>query len=397
MKVWRYTTAFLVGAAFAGVLAVSIVAVSGDSNQSPDTDTFAELTNPPASETPSETNDGSVLNLDGECLSAADIYQEVRPSVVEIHVAITTQTGFGTQQSTATGTGFVIDDEGHILTNNHVVADAQEISVLFDDGDVVDAVLLGTDPANDLAVIQVNTSDHEVDPVELGDSDDLRVGDPVLAIGNPFSLQGTLTQGIVSALERTYSTGVSTRPIRDMIQTDAAINPGNSGGPLINCRGEIIGVNTLLENPTGDRVNVGVGFAVSINTAISRLDDLKSGAEIDHAWLGIAGLDISPALARGLGLAVDDGVYITLVTPSSPAAAAGLVGAFSDEIDAQTAEDPPPGGDVIIAADGISVTGIDQLATYLDQEHDPGDTVELTVVRDGQEIAVRATLSDWPE
>jgi S1-C subfamily serine protease len=243
----------------------------------------------------------------------------------------------------------------------------------------------------------VDPSDHDLDPVALGDSNELRVGDPVLAIGNPFNLEGTLTQGIVSALHRTYATGSSTRPIRDMIQTDAAINPGNSGGPLINCYGEVIGVNTLLENPTGDRVNVGVGFAVSVNTVLSELDELKAGQEIGHAWLGIAGADISPALAEGLGLDVDEGVYVTLVTPGSPADNAGLIGAFANDAEAQTAEDPPPGGDVIIAADGEPVSGIDDLATFLDQEHDPGDTVDLTVVRDGREITVRATLSDWPE
>jgi S1-C subfamily serine protease len=395
MRIWRYAAAFATGAFVAIVLAVSIVAISGGSDDSPSTtDTVSEVTNRPDNTTPTTSDTGSVSVVDGECLTAADVYELVRPSVVEIDVSATAQTAFGTQESTATGTGFVVDDAGRILTNNHVVEDASSISVLFSNGDVVDAVLLGTDPANDLAVIQVDTDGHDVVPATLGNSDELRVGDPVLAIGNPFNLEGTLTQGIVSALDRTYTTG--SRPIRDMIQTDAAINPGNSGGPLINCEGEIIGINTLLENPTGDRVNVGVGFAVSVNTAVSELDDLIAGAAIDHAWLGIAGADISPALADGLNLSVDEGVYVTLVSTGSPADDAGLIGAFASDQQLANADDLVQGGDVIIAVDGNSVTTLDELATYLDQQNDPGDSVELTVVRDGDEITLDAILADWP-
>jgi S1-C subfamily serine protease len=218
----------------------------------------------------------------------------------------------------------------------------------------------------------------------------------VLAIGNPFNLEATLTQGIVSAIDRTYTPGSGTRPIREMIQTDAAVNPGNSGGPLINCRGEVVGVNSLLENPSGDSVNVGVAFAVAVNTAKRSLPDMLTGETVSHPWLGIAGMDVTPALAEELGLDTDAGVYITLVSQGSPADELGLQGAFSSQDQAASSADVVPGGDVIKEVDGQPVSSLEELASYLDREKRPGDSVGLSILRDGESLALTATLADWP-
>jgi S1-C subfamily serine protease len=350
----------------------------------------ATTTAAPADE---ESSQGASLT-DG-CLTAADVYEQVRPAVVEITSTIGSGAPFS-PRSEGTGTGIVIDAEGHILTNNHVVDGAQAIEVQFDDGSTASAELTGSDPANDLAVIQADVSGRDLAVAQLGDSDALRVGDPVLALGNPFNLEATLTQGIVSAIDRTYATGASTRPIREMIQTDAAVNPGNSGGPLLNCRGEVIGINTLLENPTGENVNVGVAFAVAVNTAKQSLSQMLAGETVSHAWLGIAGVDVTPALSEELSLDTDTGVYVTLVSADSPADDAGLEAAFASQNQAASSATVPAGGDVILAVDGVDVTGIDELAGYLDANKQPGDSVELTVIRDGSETSVQAELAEWP-
>lgn len=347
-------------------------------------------TAPPASTSaaPSNAELSQSTSLGADCLAAADIYQQVRPSVVRVTSAAA--------RSEGTGTGVVIDTEGRILTNNHVIDGAQTIEVQFDDGSTLSAEIVGTDPANDLAVIQADPAGHNLVAAALGDSDALRVGDPVLAIGNPFNLEGTLTQGIVSAINRTYSTGANTRPIRDMIQTDAAVNPGNSGGPLLNCQGEVVGINSLLENPTGQSVNVGVAFAVAINTAKNSMPELVAGQTVDHPWLGIAGVDVTPALAEQLHLTVDKGVYVTLVSPGAPADDAGLQAAFRSESAATGSSTIPSGGDVILKAGGNEMTSIDELAAYLDKEKKPGDPVELLLLRDGKELTVTAQLAQWP-
>ena len=334
------------------------------------------------------SSSGRTVALSDECLTATEIYQQVRPAVVQV----TMRAG----QSEGTGTGVVIDEEGQILTNNHVVSGARTLEVRFADGSTSEATVVGTDAANDLAVIRVDNPAAAPAPAVTGDSDLLRPGDSVLAIGNPFNLEGTLTQGIVSALDRTYASGGGTRPIRGMIQTDAAVNPGNSGGPLLNCQGEVIGINTLLENPTGQNVNVGVAFAVAINTAKRSLPDMAAGKTLSHPWLGIAGMDVTPALADRVGLSTDTGVYVTLVSAGSPAAAAGLEGAFASENEAARSEAVPAGGDVITAVDGTPVTSIDDLAGYLDQKKQPGESVELSIMRNGKELSVTAQLEEWP-
>jgi len=386
----RIAAVFLSGVLIAAA-AFGAYAVFDDSGSSTDT-----AQNVAANSPTSSSNSSNAALVSGDCMTAADIYEQVRPSVVEIDVSGSQSGPFGAQPFSGTGTGIVLDEEGHILTNNHVVGSADQIAVKFDDGSTIEATLAGADAANDLAVIKVDPALHDLTPATLGDSSELRVGDPVLAIGNPFSLEGTLTNGIVSALDRAFAEGNGTRPIRGMIQTDAAINPGNSGGPLINCQGEVIGVNTLLDNPTGDSVNVGVAFAVAINTAKAELDQLKASQTVQHSYLGVSGEAVNPTLANDLGLTVDKGVYILFVAAGGPADNAGLRGAFATQQQIDAAQDPAPGGDVIVSVDGQDVSTIEELATYLDQNHKPGDQVELGVVRDGQSLTLTATLGNWP-
>jgi S1-C subfamily serine protease len=335
-------------------------------------------------------------SLSSACLPAAEVYEQVRPAVVEITSTVSARSPFG-PSAEGMGSGIVIDEQGLILTNYHVIAGADNLEVTFADGTAVPAQVVGRDPGNDLAVIRADVTDEELTPAPLGDSDAVQVGDAVLAIGNPFNLEGTLTQGIISALDRTYASEGGTRPLRNMIQTDAAVNPGNSGGPLLDCQGEVIGVNTLLENPTGDRVNVGVAFAVPINTAKQFLPDMLAGETVSHPWLGIAGQEVTPALARDLDLLADAGVYVTLAAVGSPAERAGLRGAFSSEAQAARSSSLPSGGDIIVAVDGQTVASVEDLAGYLDTQKRPGDTVKLQVLRDGQELSLEATLAQWPD
>ena len=380
-------TAAVIGSA-AGVAGTKLL----DSGSSGGTTTSATTTTANSS---SDSTQSQQAALSSECLSAADVYQNVSPSVVEITSTLQSGGPFG-QQAQGTGSGIVIDTDGRILTNNHVIEGAQSIQVRFADGSTSSAKVLGTDPANDLAVIQATDSGLQLHSAQLGDSEALRVGDAVLAIGNPFNLESTLTQGIVSATGRTYSTGANTRPIRNMIQTDAAVNPGNSGGPLLNCHGEVIGINTLLENPTGDNVNVGVAFAVAINTAKQSISQMESGQTVSHPWLGIAGVDITPAVAKEASIDAQKGVYVTLVSAGGPASKAGLKGAFTSQNQATSSSTVRSGGDVISAVDGKEVSTLEQLAGYLDENKKPGDSVELTVVRSGKEMSVQVQLAEWP-
>jgi S1-C subfamily serine protease len=367
-----------------------------DSGEAQGAATVSASATPTATSAPDGDSSGQASFSSSSCLSATEIYEQVRPAVVEITSTVSARSPFG-QPSEGEGSGIIIDEQGLILTNYHVVADADYLEVRFADGTTVSAQVVGRDPGNDLAVIQADVTDEELTAAPLGDSDAVQVGDAVLAIGNPFNLEGTLTQGIVSALGRTYASEDGTRPIRNLIQTDAAVNPGNSGGPLLNCQGEVIGINTLLENPTGDTVNVGVAFAVSINTAKQFLPDMLAGETVSHPWLGIAGQEITPAVAQDIDLAVDTGVYVTLVAEDSPAERAGLQGAFRSEGEASRSSSLRSGGDVIVAADGQTVASVEELAAYLDTQKRPGDTVELQVLRDRQELSLEATLAEWPE
>ncbi|MBX6377749.1 MAG: trypsin-like peptidase domain-containing protein [Clostridia bacterium] len=323
-----------------------------------------------------------------ESASIPQVYERTAPSVVQIASVSAAVGPFGlvTPQQ-GLGSGVVIDDKGHILTNYHVVEGANVLEVRFGEGQRYQARLVGSDPGDDLAVVAVDAPEEVLVPAPLGDSDRVRVGDAVVAIGNPFGLERTITAGIISGRGRVLPTE-SGRPIRNLLQTDAAINPGNSGGPLLSLDGVVIGINTAIESPV--RGSVGIGFAVPINVAKAVLPDMLAGRRVQHPWLGIAGLEVTPELAREYGLGVERGVLVVEVVPGSPAAQAGLRPAqgrqFSD----------PRRADVIQAVDGQPVRRVEDLQAYLDGRA-VGDGIRLTVWREGRTVEVTAVLAAWPE
>ena len=318
------------------------------------------------------------------------LYQKVRPSVVRIESVTTTRTAFGTTPSEGLGSGIILDTNGNILTNYHVVTGAKQLQVTLFDETSATATVVGTDPAADLAVIKADFSGVTLSPASLGDSDQIQIGESVIAIGNPFGLEGTVTEGIVSGLDRTLSEQQS-RPLRELVQTDAAINPGNSGGPLVNMSGEVIGINTALENPTGSDVFVGIGYAIPINAAKSSLPKMLDGQTVVHARLGVSGQTLTASLAKELSLSVNQGVYVVQVDASGPAGAAGLKGA---EQSGSTPLAVPPGGDVITGIDNETISTFDELANYVDTKQS-GDSITLHVLRDGNKTDVSVTLTSW--
>jgi S1-C subfamily serine protease len=298
------------------------------------------------------------------------------------------------ESGTATGSGFVIDGEGHMLTNNHVVEGAQRIQVKLGDSETTyDAELVGADPSMDLALLDVQAPQDQLHPLPLGRSGEIEVGDPVVAIGNPFGLDRTVTSGIVSALQRQIEApdGFS---ITDVIQTDAAINPGNSGGPLINAAGEVIGINSQIATGGGGGGNVGIGFAIPIDTVRAELEQLKNEGEVDHAYLGISGATITEDLAKAVNLPIDEGVLIQEVADGSPADKAGVEGGrTSATIDGAQIR---LGGDILTEVNGEPVTSMDAIVEVINRA-DPGDDLELTLRRGDATKTVTATLGDRPD
>jgi S1-C subfamily serine protease len=294
---------------------------------------------------------------------------------------------------TATGSGFVIDGDGHILTNNHVVEGADKIEVKLGASDTeYSAEVVGADPASDLALLKVDAPAKELHPLTLGDSSKVEVGDPVVAIGNPFGLDRTVTSGIVSALQRQIQApnGFS---IDNVIQTDAAINPGNSGGPLINAAGEVIGINSQIETGGSSEGNVGIGFSIPIDTAKAEIQQLETKGEVEHAYLGIEGGSITPELAKALNLPVKEGVIVQSVEKGGPAEDAGVEGGnTSATIDGA---EVTLGGDIITAIDGKEIDGMEELIETVN-DHQPGDSLELTILRDGQHKTADVTLGKRP-
>jgi S1-C subfamily serine protease len=326
------------------------------------------------------------------------IYERVSPSVVNITTNIRIGAGTLPNQDVpyGTGSGFIIDEKGHIITNNHVVAEAQSLNVTLADGTTVSGTVLGRDPGSDLAVVKIDLpleklQNGKVAIARLGDSDALRVGQTAIAIGNPFGLERTITVGVVSGLGRVIPSDLQ-RPIRGGIQTDAAINPGNSGGPLLNSAGEVIGINTAIESPV--RGSVGVGFAVPSNTAKRHLNTLIAGQKVQHPWLGISGESVTQRMAEELGLAVARGVYVAQVTAGSPAANAGLRGAGATVAGQQ---DLPRGGDVILSVDNREVNKVTEIAEYLSLRKSVGDEVTLVVQRGNEILTLTARLAAWAD
>jgi S1-C subfamily serine protease len=329
--------------------------------------------------------------------SINEIYREDSPGVVLVESTRASQTSpldpFGQPGGgTATGSGFVIDEDGHIVTNAHVVEGAESVQVsLGEGGETFDADVVGADDSTDIAVLQVDAPADQLHPLTLGESESVKVGDPVVAIGNPFGLDRTVTAGIVSALQREIS-APNGFTIRDVIQTDAPINPGNSGGPLLDSAGRVIGVNSQIE-ASGGNGNVGIGFAVPIDTVREVAQQLIDDGEVQHAFLGVSGTDITPEIADVLNLDTEQGALVQSVVPDSPADKAGIQ---AGDADATIGGQPVrAGGDVIVAVDGDAVADMSDVIAAVDSKQ-PGDELELTLIRGGDERAVTVTLGDRP-
>jgi len=312
------------------------------------------------------------------------VYAQASPGVV----CITAPDQFGE----CIGSGFILDLEGHVVTNNHVAVADPELLVTLADEHTVPAQVVGADPGSDLAVLQIDVPAEALTVLPLGESSSLRVGQRAIAIGNPFGLERTVTTGVISSLGRTLRRDDSDFQIAELIQTDAAINPGNSGGPLLNSQGQVIGVNTAIRSLTG--VNSGVGFAIPVDIVKRVVEELVSLGRYRHPWLGVTGTSISPEMVDIMQLPVDTGVLIFFVEPDSPASQAGLMGGDTEVI--ISGRPMREGGDVLVAIDGSPVRDFDDLVNYLASYTSVGDMVTLTVLRDGVELEIDLTLEERP-
>jgi S1-C subfamily serine protease len=364
------------------VLVIGAVLIATDVIDTGDTKTVVRE---PAITQPTATSTGS------EGRSVREIYKDEGRGVAFISAEGVSSSGdspFGVpQEGTATGSGFVVDKDGNIVTNAHVVDGADKVTVSFsEEGKQIDAEVKGVDTSSDIAVLKVDPGDVEggVTPLPLGDSSKAQVGDPVIAIGNPFGYSRTVTTGIVSGLQRKII-APNGFTIPDVIQTDASINPGNSGGPLLDANGRVIGINSQIATG-GGQGSVGIGFAVPVNTAKQLIPDLKAGETIERAYLGVQMNDVTPQLADQLDLAVDYGALVVEATDGGPAEKAGLRGG-----------DPGTGrgGDVIVGIDGKRTDDSDAVASAISQ-HRPGDEVEIAYYRGDERKTVKVELAERP-
>lgn len=358
---------------------------------------FAFVMIPPPSNSPPEiiVSNGHEPNAVGEetplsigkDLSLVQIFERAETGVVQVN----TQRA-DIASANGIGSGFVFDKNGHVITNAHVIENSNKVVVAFLDGRSYNAEVVGTDPSTDISVIKVDADPSLLKPLLIGDSSNLKVGMQVAAIGNPFALSGSMTSGIVSALGRLLpqESGFS---IPDVIQTDAAINPGNSGGPLLNSRGEVIGINTAIQSATGEFT--GVGFAVPSNTIAKIVPKLISDGTYHHPWVGIAGRDINPDLANILHLTDARGFLIVNVVEGSPADKAGLKG--SSETKEVNGIEYPIGGDVVLSVDGNVVRKIDDILIHLQRYKSVGDEMVLEVLRDGRVTNFVVKLDERPD
>jgi S1-C subfamily serine protease len=341
-----------------------------------------------------------VVLRQGKGLSINEIYRASAPAVVHIETTSRTQqpsdffgNPFGTTETQrALGSGFVIDKAGHIVTNYHVVRGADTIQVSFSNNERFKAKLVGVDPSTDVAVLRVEVKSRALKSLPLGNSESVRVGDQVIAIGNPFGLDRSVTSGIVSAVQRRIE-APNQLSISHVIQTDAALNHGNSGGPLLNAQGQVIGVNAQIETGGQSQGNVGIGFAIPINTVKDVVAELIKHGKVEHPFLGIEGKTLQPNIGRLFHLSVTSGVLVASVRPGSGAAKAGLKPATSQVT--VEGESWPAGGDVIVKMDGGPVPSIERLVDLIASKK-PGDTIDLEVVRATGRIHLNVKLGRQP-
>jgi len=329
----------------------------------------------------------NIILTESKTLSLIEIFEKSEPGVVRVN----TQRNQTINDVGGVGSGFVFDKKGHIITNAHVIEDSTKTVVTFLDGRSYNAEIIGIDQYTDIGVIKVNADLKLLQPLTLGDSSNLQVGEPITAIGNPFGLSGSMTSGIISQMGRLLPSG-SGYSIPDVIQTDAAINPGNSGGPLLNMRGDIVGINTAIQSTTGEFT--GVGFAIPSQTVAKIVPTLISEGEYNHPWIGISGRDIDPDMANVLGLKDALGFLIITVVEDSPASEAGLIG--SDKTIKVESREYPVGGDIILAVDGIDVRKIDDILIHLQRVKTVGDEMNLEILRDGRTTNITIVLQERP-
>lgn len=328
-----------------------------------------------------ETQEKTIYINQSTRSSLTDIFRKVDQSVVSVRA-------IGTEDSQ--GSGFIYSENGYIVTNQHVVENANRVQVAFSDGETVNAKMVGTDLYTDLAVIKVDRK--RLEPLELGNSSEVEVGQRAIAVGNPFGLRSSMTAGIISQKGRLLPVegGFS---IPNVLQTDAAINPGNSGGPLLNSRGEVVGVNTAIETRTG--TFSGIGFAIPVNTVKQVAPSLVRNGDYKHPWIGVSGRTVGPGIAEAMKLEEAKGFMIVDVVDGSPADKAGLrAGNRTVKISGQEID---VGGDVIVAIDGNEMRDITDILVHLDQHTEVGETVNMTVIRDGERVTVPLTLDSRPQ
>ncbi len=329
----------------------------------------------------------NTILAESKTLSLIEIFEKAEPGVVRVNIQKNqTENNVG-----GVGSGFVFDKKGHIITNAHVIDDATKTIVTFLDGRSYNAEIIGIDESTDIGVIKVNADLKLLHPLSLGDSSNLKVGETITAIGNPFGLSGSMTSGIISQMGRLLPSD-SGFSIPDVIQTDAAINPGNSGGPLLNMRGEVVGINTAIQSTTGEFT--GVGFAIPSQTVVKIVPTLISEGEYKHPWIGISGRDIDPDTANVLGLKDSLGFLIITVVEDSPAFDAGLVG--SNKTIEVEGREYPVGGDIIVSVDGIDVRKIDDILIHLQRVKTVGDEMVLEILRDNRTTNITITLQERP-
>ena len=332
--------------------------------------------------------DESILSVE-KSLSLVELFEKSEEGVVRIDVDKINSF----REGNSVGSGFVFDLFGNIITNAHVIDNADNITVTFLDGSQYNASIVGMDKFTDIAVINVEEKPDYLHPLEIGDSSALKVGEPVAAIGNPFGLSGSMTSGIVSQIGRllpSHDTGFS---IPNVIQTDAAINPGNSGGPLLNMNGKVMGINTAIQSGTGQ--SAGIGFAVPSNTISKVVPVLITEGKYSHPWIGISGQDINPDLAKIRNLNHSKGFLIVTVIPDSPAEMAGLKGV--SEIEKIDNKEYPKDGDIIISVDGKEVRKISDILIHLQEEKSVGDEMILGIIRNGEQMDIILTLIVRPD